>query len=58
MPPWGADRAHGEFANDPSLSEQDIRTIAEWVDAGAPEGAAKDLPAAPVFPGVVEDRHA
>ena len=50
MPPWGADRAHGEFANDPSLSEQDIRTIAEWVDAGAPEGAAKDLPAAPVFP--------
>lgn len=50
MPPWGADRAHGEFANDPSLSEQEIRTIAEWVDAGAPEGAAQDLPVAPVFP--------
>ena len=50
MPPWGADRRHGEFANDPSLSEQDIRTIAEWVDAGAPEGAAADLPALPTFP--------
>src|SRR5262245_51346714 len=23
MPPWGADRGHGEFANDPSLAEQD-----------------------------------
>ena len=58
MPPWGADRAHGEFANDPSLSEQDISTIAEWVDAGAPEGAAKDLPRGAGVPRVMEDRHA
>ena len=50
MPPWGADRQHGEFANDPSLSERDMRTIAEWVDGGATEGAAKDLPVAPAFP--------
>lgn len=50
MPPWGADRGHGEFANDPSLSEQAIRTITEWVDGGAVEGVAADLPTPPVFP--------
>ena len=49
MPPWGADPAHGTFKNDPRLSERDIETIAKWVDAGAPKGDDKDLPAAPQF---------
>jgi hypothetical protein len=49
MPPWGADPAHGTFKNDPRLSERDIDTIAKWVDAGAPKGDDKDLPAAPQF---------
>jgi len=49
MPPWGADRAHGTFKNDPSLSEKDIATVAAWVDAGAPRGDDRDLPAAPKF---------
>ena len=47
MPPWGADPAHGTFKNDPQLSERDVETIAKWVDAGAPKGDDKDMPAAP-----------
>jgi hypothetical protein len=38
MPPWFADPKHGEFTNDPRLSEQEIATIEAWVQAGAPEG--------------------
>jgi mono/diheme cytochrome c family protein len=49
MPPWGADPAHGVFKNDPRLSDADIETIAKWVDAGAPKGDDKDLPAVPQF---------
>jgi mono/diheme cytochrome c family protein len=49
MPPWGADPAHGVFKNDPRLSDRDIETIAQWVDAGAPKGDDKDLPAVPQF---------
>ena len=45
MPPWFADPKYGHFQNDPRLSEADVRTIATWVDAGAPEGDAKDTPA-------------
>ena len=49
MPPWHADPHYGSFANDRRLSEKDINTIATWVDQGAKEGIAKDLPAAPQF---------
>jgi hypothetical protein len=45
MPPWFADPAVGRFANDRTLSQQEIDTIVAWVDAGAPEGNAKDAPA-------------
>ena len=45
MPPWFADPKHGQFANDRSLSPSDIKTLAAWADAGAPEGNAKDRPA-------------
>ena len=45
MPPWFADPRYGHFANDRRLSEADIKTVAAWVDAGAPEGEAKDKPA-------------
>jgi mono/diheme cytochrome c family protein len=38
MPPWFADPKYGKFANDASLSAEEIATIAKWVDAGAPEG--------------------
>src|SRR5919107_56988 len=32
MPPWTADAPHGLFKNDPSLTAQEIDTIAAWVD--------------------------
>jgi hypothetical protein len=38
MPPWFADPRHGEFANDPRLTDDQIRTIDEWATSGAPEG--------------------
>ena len=44
MPPWHLDRSIGEYANDPSLTDAEIATIAAWVDAGAPEGDPTDAP--------------
>ncbi len=49
MPPWFADPHYGAFSNDSRLSERDIATIKAWVDAGALEGASRDLPAPPAF---------
>jgi len=31
MPPWFADPQHGSFANDRSLAQTDIDTIAKWL---------------------------
>jgi len=45
MPPWHADPAHGQFANDRRLSEEEKQQIFTWVENGAPEGNKKDLPA-------------
>ena len=44
MPPWFADASYGHFANDSSLTEQQIATISAWAQAGAPEGRARDAP--------------
>jgi len=49
MPPWFADPHVGKFANDRSLRESEIETIVKWADSGAPEGSAKDAPAAAAF---------
>jgi hypothetical protein len=48
MPPWHADPRFGHFRNDPSLSQDDINRIVQWVDSGAPRGA-EPLPPAPRF---------
>jgi hypothetical protein len=45
MPPWFADSKYGHFANDRRLKEPEIGALVSWVDAGAPEGDAKDCPA-------------
>jgi hypothetical protein len=46
MPPWHIDRSVGvqEFKNDMSLTDEQVNTIARWVDGGAVEGNPKDLP--------------
>ena len=51
MPPWHIDRNVGvnKFKDDPSLSDAEIATISKWVDAGAPEGDAADMPPARQF---------
>src|SRR3981189_543694 len=49
MPPWHADPSHGEFLNDRRLSDAERATVVAWASGGAPEGHAKDLPAAPVY---------
>ena len=51
MPPWHIVKAVGiqEFENDRSLSDAEIRTIVNWVDAGAPKGDDVDMPPPAVF---------
>lgn len=44
MPPWGAVKGFGEFRDDPSLTQDEILRIAEWVEGGAPEGDARLVP--------------
>jgi hypothetical protein len=47
MPPWHIDQSVGvqKFKNDMSLTQKEIDTIVAWVDAGAPQGDPKDMPA-------------
>lgn len=44
MPPWFADPRFGHFANDPSLTDQQIAAISRWAEAGAPAGELRDAP--------------
>ena len=46
MPPWFIDKNIGiqRFKDDPSLSDAEIATLAAWVDKGAPQGKAADMP--------------
>lgn len=52
MPPWHLDKTVGiqHFINDRSLTDQQIDTIVRWVDAGAPLGNPRDLPAPRQWP--------
>ena len=52
MPPWNIDKTVGvqHFKNDRSLTDQQIETIVKWVDAGAPQGNPKDMPAPREWP--------
>ena len=51
MPPWFIDKTIGiqKYKNDASLSDAEIDTIVRWVDEGAAEGNARDLPAPRTF---------
>jgi hypothetical protein len=44
MPPWFADPHYGKFANDRSLTKEQIDTLTAWAEHGAKEGNAKDAP--------------
>src|SRR6266576_5869014 len=51
MPPWYVEKNIGiqQFHNDPSLSEDEIATLAKWADSGAPRGNPADMPPAKVY---------
>jgi peroxiredoxin len=49
MPPWSANPAHGEFANDARMAEEEKELFRKWVAAGVPEGNPDDLPPPPKF---------
>ena len=45
MPPWFLEEVGiRQFKDDMSLSEDEITTIAQWVDSGAPRGHPADMP--------------
>jgi mono/diheme cytochrome c family protein len=44
MPPWHADPAHGQFANEARLTDEEKQLITTWVDNGCPEGDKAGLP--------------
>ncbi len=52
MPPWSIDRSIGvqKFRNDRSLSDEQYATVVKWIDAGAPQGDPKDMPAGKTWP--------
>ncbi len=50
MPPWKADRDYSELLNVNALSDEQIQTISDWVDAGMPQGDPADEPDFPDFP--------
>jgi hypothetical protein len=58
MPPYHYDTDVGvqELQGDWRLAEADIQTIADWVDAGAPEGDPANLPEPIEFPYLAEWR--
>ena len=58
MPPWYIDRRIGiqQFKDDPSLTDDEIATIAAWVDAGSPRGNPADAPPPVEFLGPNEWR--
>ena len=51
MPPWHLDQTVGiqAYENETSLTDEEIETIVQWADSGAPMGDAADMPAAPVL---------
>src|SRR5712691_9086652 len=51
MPPWFLDKTIGiqKYQNDPSLTDEEIATIVKWVDGGALQGNAADMPPMPAL---------
>jgi mono/diheme cytochrome c family protein len=49
MPPWKSLEGHGTFVDERRLTNEEIALIARWVEQGAVEGNAADLPPQPVF---------
>ncbi|HVY71948.1 MAG TPA: hypothetical protein VHH73_18595, partial [Verrucomicrobiae bacterium] len=42
MPPWHADPKYSHFSNDKSLTPDEVSTLVDWLDRGAPRGEGPD----------------
>ena len=49
MPPWKADPSNGPFLGQHPLSDSEIAMLSRWVEQGAPEGDAAQLPPPRVY---------
>ena len=49
MPPWKAVHGYGDFQDENRLTDEEITTLANWSQAGAPHGDPKKEPKAQVF---------
>ena len=49
MPPWPVDNSYRKMAHDRSLSDNEVKTIVDWVNNGAPEGNTANMPTPPVY---------
>lgn len=49
MPPWLPDSGYEAFDGERRLTSSEIDTLRRWVEQGAPEGRASDLPEQPKF---------
>jgi mono/diheme cytochrome c family protein len=49
MPPWLGSTEMGSFRDDRRLTDAEVRTIQNWVQAGMPEGDPSKMPKAPTF---------
>lgn len=50
MPPWKPDLTYSKFVGEKGLTEEEIQLIADWVDAGSPQGDPTLEPPLPDFP--------
>jgi Flp pilus assembly protein TadD len=49
MPPWLPEPGHGDFEGERRLTDEQIHTIEQWVQQGAPAGSPGDAPPLPKF---------
>jgi len=50
MPPWYASRLHGQFQNDRSMKQSEIRTVLQWIQGGMKTGDLTQLPSSSSIP--------
>ncbi|MEM7509401.1 MAG: cytochrome c, partial [Bacteroidota bacterium] len=50
MPPWKPEREYSNFIGERGLTDDQIQLIADWVDAGTPQGDPSLEPPLPDFP--------
>ncbi|MGL4630739.1 MAG: T9SS type A sorting domain-containing protein [Leadbetterella sp.] len=50
MPPWSPDPLYRHFSGERTLTNSQIKQIADWVDGGMPQGDPSKEPKVPTFP--------